>query len=66
MKTIRGIVTASTDRYVPTQVLCTIMLNEHQEVYAVHRVDNGAGTFLFSAYDRKNTRYISMEVLSDE
>jgi hypothetical protein len=52
-----GIVTQSTDPYVPLNEKCVIWINKKYEVYGVHRISDGAGTYLFSSHDRKNTFY---------
>lgn len=58
IKRIIGIITKTTDPYVPTQVPCIIYLNNKGKITSVHRVDNGSGTFLFSHYDQMNTTYV--------
>lgn len=59
-KTITGVVTASPDYYIPKDVPCRIVLNEKGYVHSAHRVSDGAGTFLYSAYLQKNTHYIEI------
>jgi hypothetical protein len=50
-----GLVTSSPCNYVPKNVLCNIWLNKEGLPIAIHRLDTGAGTFLMSKYDMKNT-----------
>lgn len=48
-----GIVRKSLCPYVPLNVECEIGLNERGLVNSVHRIDNGAGTYL-SKWDNRH------------
>lgn len=59
-KTIIGVVTESTDHYVPKNTLSSIVLNNKGLPIAVHRLSDGAGTHLFSKRDQSNTKFFEV------
>lgn len=58
MKTIKGIITETTDEYVPINTMSIIWLDDQGLVNAVYRLIDGTGTYLFSHYDRLHTKYL--------
>lgn len=55
MREVKAVVTSSPCPYVPKNVPVTIVLDENDLPYAIHRIENGAGTFLSNKWQQKNT-----------
>lgn len=56
-KTIQAVITKSACPYVPLNVPCNVVLDKNGLPYAIHRTEDGAGTFLFSKWDKKSVIY---------